>query len=66
VVQAPAAPARADEPPAPGFVQAVSLGEIDGPDLPDELTFAEPGEYSLPSLSSLGERDDDLDIEEID
>lgn len=65
-----AAPARpsvpAAEPPAPGFVQAVSLGEIDGPDLPDELTFVEPGEFSLPSLSSLGERDDDIDIEEID
>lgn len=60
----PSAPAA--EPPAPGFVQAVSLGEIDGPDLPDELTFVEPGEFSLPSLSSLGERDDDIDIEEID
>lgn len=60
----PSAPVA--EPPAPGFVQAVSLGEIDGPDLPDELTFVEPGEFSLPSLSSLGERDDDIDIEEID
>lgn len=63
---APVRPAAPAEPPAPGFVQAVSLGEIDGPDLPDELTFVEPGEFSLPSLSSLGERDDEIDIEEID
>lgn len=56
----------AAQPPSPGFVQSVALGEIGGPDLPDELTFIEPGEFALPSLNALGERDDDVDIEEID
>lgn len=64
---APAAPAAEPaQPPAPGFVQAVALGEIDSPDLPDELAFVEPEEFKMPSIGAFGEREDDLDIEEID
>lgn len=61
------APAPEAEPPASGFVQAVSLGEIDSPDLgDDEPEFAPPREFKLGNFGDLGERDDDLDIEEID
>ncbi len=54
------------EPPAPGFVQSVALGEIGDADVPDDLTFVDPGEFKMPSFDALGEREDDLDIEEID
>lgn len=56
----------AAEPPAPGFVQSVALGEIGEPDVPVDLAFVDPGEFALPTFDSLGEREDDLDIEEID
>lgn len=54
------------EPPASGFVHAVTLGEVGSPDLPPDVQLAEPTEYSLPGLEALGEREDDVDIEEID
>jgi len=54
------------EPPASGFVQAVTLGEVQAPDLPADVKLVEPSEFSLPGIDALGEREDDLDIEEID
>ena len=54
------------EPPAPGFVQAVTLGEVEAPEIPAEVKLVEPAEYSLPGIDALGEREDDVDIEEID
>ncbi|PKQ29266.1 MAG: hypothetical protein CVT60_06275 [Actinobacteria bacterium HGW-Actinobacteria-10] len=53
-------------PPESGFVTAVSLGEIDGPDLDDEPDFSSTPEFRPGSFGDLGERDDDMDIEEID
>ena len=72
VSAAPAAPEPAaqpspvEEPPASGFVESVSLGETANPDLgiDDEPVFIDPKEF--PSFDQLGEREDDLDIEEID
>jgi len=53
--------------PQTGFVQSLTLGEVEGPDVrPDTPTFEEPSEFSMPSRGVVGERDDDLDIEEID
>jgi len=61
------AAATAAEPPASGFVQSVTLGEVDAPDLgAEEPEFAPPREFKLGNFGDLGERDDDLDIEEID
>lgn len=54
------------QPPAPGFVQSVQLGELGQADVPDDLTLSDPAEFPIPRLDALGERDDDLDIEEID
>ena len=54
------------EPPASGFVQGVSLGELAAPVLEPEIELVEPGEFSLPGFDSFGEREDDQDIEEID
>lgn len=62
----PPVEALAPEPPAPGFVQAVSLGEIESPEIPPDVTLVEPSEFSLPGFDALGEREDDVDIEEID
>ncbi|MDZ4063992.1 MAG: DivIVA domain-containing protein, partial [Coriobacteriia bacterium] len=57
----------AEEPPAAGFVESVTLGEVEAPDLASESPeFDEPGEFSLPSFDRMGEREDDIDIEEID
>jgi len=55
-----------DEPPASGFVQSVTLGEVDSPDIPEDVKLVDPSEFTLPGLRHLGEREDDLDIEEID
>lgn len=55
-----------EEPPASGFVQSVTLGEVAAPDLGDDVQLVEPSEFTLPGLRHLGEREDDLDIEEID
>ncbi len=66
-VQAAAAPVAEEDVPASGFVQSVTLGEVGSPDLgPDEPEFIPPKEFKLGSFGDLGERDDDLDIEEID
>jgi cell division initiation protein len=79
-VGSPAAPARPRaqvgrlgdpegpaDPPQTGFVQSLSLGEVEGPDVrPDAPTFEEPSEFSVPGRGTHGERDDDMDIEEID
>ncbi len=63
----PEAPAASLEPPASGFVQSVTLGEVEAPDLgPEEPEFVAPREFKLGNFGDLGERDDDLDIEEID
>lgn len=56
----------AAEVPSPGFVQAVHLGEVGEPDVPEDLTLPEPEEFTVPRLESLGEADDELEIEEID
>ena len=42
------------------------FGETETPDLPDDVELVEPSEFSLPGLNALGEREDDVDIEEID
>jgi cell division initiation protein len=54
------------EPPAAGFVQAVTLGEVGSPDLPEDVELINPKEFSMPSFDSFGEREDSIDIEEID
>jgi len=55
-----------DEVPASGFVQSVTLGEVASPDIPGEVKLVDPSEFTLPGLRHLGEREDDMDIEEID
>ncbi len=49
-----------------GYVQSVTLGEMSSPDLPVDVELVDPAEFNLPNLRSLGEREDDIDIEEID
>ncbi len=51
-----------------GSVRSLSLGEIGETDLSaDEIPpFEAPEEFEVPKRPTLGERDDDLDIEEID
>ena len=52
------------EPPA--FVTSLTLGETVAPDLPAEPSFEEPEAFEVPDFRRMGQRDDDLDIEEID
>jgi cell division initiation protein len=55
------------DPPQAGFVQSLTLGEVEGPDVrPDSPTFEEPSDFAIPARGAHGERDDDVDIEEID
>ncbi len=55
------------EPPESGFVTSVTLGETGPPeDLPDDIEMEEPTEFSTPSFENLGEREEDIDIEDID
>lgn len=54
------------DPPASGFVSSVSLGELGGADLEPDVELVEPGEFAMPSFGSFGEREEDVDIEEID
>jgi cell division initiation protein len=55
------------EPPPAGFVQSVTLGEVGEADLPQgSVELVDPDEFSLPGFDVLGERDNDIDIEEID
>jgi len=59
--------AVAPEPPASGFVQSVTLGEVGEPSIPDgSVELIDPEEFALPGLDAFGERDSDVDIEEID
>jgi len=62
-----------EEPPAPEAqaapqmisVQSLQLGEVGAPDLgPEEPSFEEPPEFA--PFGAVGEREDDVDIEEID
>ena len=52
------------EPPA--FVTSLTLGETASPDLAGEPEYAEPPAFDVPDFHRMGQRDDDLDIEEID
>ena len=55
------------EPPASGFVQSVTLGEVGEPDIPSgPVELVDPQEFALPGFDAFGERDSGLDIEEID
>ncbi len=54
------------EPPESGFVSGVMLGETEAPEMPVEIDLDDPKEFPMVSFDSLGEREDDLDIEEID
>lgn len=54
------------EPPASGFVQGLQLGEMASPELPPaEPDFLDVPEFTM-DFGSIGEREDDVDIEEID
>lgn len=60
-------PLPLDQPPSTGFVQSLTLGEVGAPDLgADTPTFEDPSEFAMGRPDLVGERDDDLDIEEID
>jgi cell division initiation protein len=55
------------DPPASGFVQSVTLGEVGEPDIPSgPVELIDPEEFALPGFDIFGERDSDADIEEID
>jgi len=59
--------AVAAQPPASGFVQSVTLGEVAAPDVDaEDVELVEPLEFELPGFDALGEREYDTDIEEID
>lgn len=47
-------------------VESVQLGEIEAPQIDPDVELVEPSEFRLPTLDSLGEREVDTDIEEID
>lgn len=66
--QAPPAMPNPEEPPVAGFVQSVTLGEVGEPEIEiDAPVMQDPKEFDLSSLgSAFGEREDDIDIEEID
>lgn len=53
------------EPPTPGFVQGIQLGEVTPPEIVDDAPKFEVPEFKL-DFRAAGEADDDLDIEEID
>ncbi|HET6497515.1 MAG TPA: DivIVA domain-containing protein [Coriobacteriia bacterium] len=57
---------EAEHVPEPGFVTGVTLGEIDPPTLLGDLEIETPREFEIRPADSLGEREDDIDIEEID
>jgi len=60
-------PAIVEEPPSAGFVRGVVLGETAPPELgADEPELIEPREFDFGAFDVLGEREDDIDIEEID
>jgi cell division initiation protein len=47
-------------------VESVQLGEVDAPQIDPDVELVEPSEFRVPTLDSLGEREVDTDIEEID
>jgi cell division initiation protein len=47
-------------------VESVQLGEVEPPQIEPEVELVEPSEFRVPTLDSLGEREVDTDIEEID
>ena len=60
-------PLLLEEATATGSVRSLSLGEIGDTDLDEEIPSLDaPEEFTVPRRVSFGERDDDLDIEEID
>jgi len=60
-------PELSAEPPESGFVSGVILGESEAPDIePDTELDVDAPEFDPSQLSSFGERDDDIEIEEID
>jgi len=49
------------------FVSSVGFGELSPPDLePEQPVLEEPREFDVGSFEAFGEREDDIDIEEID
>lgn len=56
----------AEEDAGPTYVQSVTFGEVEAPDIPGDVQLIDPAEFNLPDLRTLGEREDDIDIEEID
>jgi len=63
----PAAEGVESEPPESGFVTSVTLGETESPDVDQGVPdLSGPKEFTIGSFDDLGERDGDIDIEEID
>ena len=66
-VDEPSPVTETPEPPAAGFVQSVTLGEVEAAEMPSgPVELVDPGEFELPGFDSFGERENDIDIEEID
>jgi cell division initiation protein len=72
VEEAPADAADADDEAEPdkaedsaAVAEAMTFGELESPELED-TDFGDVREFETPSLDAFGERDDDIDIEEID
>jgi cell division initiation protein len=60
-------PGVAVEPPAAGFVQSVTLGEVGEAHIPSgPIELVDPEEFAVPGFDAYGERDSDHGIEEID
>lgn len=55
-----------EEAAASGVVSSVHLGETEPPDLLGDLELETPREFQVGQFDALGEREDDIDIEEID
>jgi cell division initiation protein len=51
---------------ASAAVESVQLGEVESPAIDPDVELVEPTEFRVPTLDSLGEREIDSDIEEID
>ncbi len=55
------------EPPESGFVTSVTLGETEAPEVDQGVPdLSGPKEFTIGSFDDLAERDDEIDIEEID
>jgi hypothetical protein len=49
------------------LVQGLTLGEVESPEIElDVPVFDDPTEFTAPRIGAAGQRDDDLDIEQID